>query len=37
MQRSADEAKECPGLDRPGENKKERAKRNDSEMRRKES
>ena len=37
MQRSADEAMECPGLDHPRQNKKERPKRNDNKMRRKES
>ena len=37
MQRSANEAMECPGLDHPGQNKKERPKRIDNKMRRKES
>ena len=37
MQRSADEAMECPGLDHPGQNNKERPKRNDNTMPRKES
>ena len=33
----ADEDKECPGLDHPGQNKKERPKRNDHKKRRNES
>ena len=37
MQRSAEEAMECPGLDHPGQNKKERPKPNDNKIRRKES
>ena len=36
-QRRADEDKESPGLEHPGQNKKERPKRNDSRRRRKES
>ena len=37
MQRCGDEDMECPRLDHPGQNKKERAKQNDNKMRRKES
>ena len=36
-QPTADEDKECPGLEHPGHNKKERPKRNDHKRRRKES
>ena len=37
MQRSADEAMECPGFDHPGQNKKERTEGNNNKMSRKES
>ena len=37
MQRSANEAMECPGLDHPGQIKNEPPKRNDNKMPRKES
>ena len=37
MRRCDDEAKECLGLDHPGQNKKERRKQNDSKKRRNES
>ena len=37
MLQCCDEAMECPGLDHPGQSKKERPKQNGSNMRRKES
>ena len=37
MQPSGDETKKCPGLDHPGQNKKERPKQDDGKKRRKET